>query len=161
MADPKELVCVTGAGGYVASYIVKRLLEKGFRVWGMVRDPDMDSVFERIAHAYLIQTDLYVQEWTYSSKGALMLPLRDVLVFSTPPVPLLFDPYVEMVEPAIKGTINVLKSCVKAGVKKVVLTASSSAFRMRPDYSADIPLAETSWSSVEFCKKVKIMELEL
>ncbi|KAL2607466.1 hypothetical protein R1flu_026039 [Riccia fluitans] len=65
------------------------------------------------------------------------------------------DPYVDMVEPAIKGTINVLNSCVKAGVKKEVLTSSSSAFRMRPDYTADVPLEETSWSSVEFCKKVQ------
>ncbi|KAL2653310.1 hypothetical protein R1flu_021438 [Riccia fluitans] len=48
MADPKEQVCVTGAGGYVASYIVKRLLEKGFRVRGTVRDPgklDRKSAF--------------------------------------------------------------------------------------------------------------------
>lgn len=61
-----------------------------------------------------------------------------------------------MVEPAIKGTLNVLKSCSKANVKRVVLTSSSSAFRMRPDYSADVPLDESSWSSVQFCKDIKV-----
>jgi len=32
-------VLVTGANGYVASWLVKRLLEQGFDVHGTVRDP--------------------------------------------------------------------------------------------------------------------------
>ena len=37
-ADGK-LVCVTGAGGYIASWIVKLLLERGYTVRGTVRNP--------------------------------------------------------------------------------------------------------------------------
>ncbi|XP_066382872.1 cinnamoyl-CoA reductase 1-like isoform X3 [Miscanthus floridulus] len=32
-------VCVTGAGGFIASWLVKRLLEKGYTVRGTVRSP--------------------------------------------------------------------------------------------------------------------------
>jgi len=32
-------VCVTGAGGYVGSWIVKLLLERGYAVRGTVRNP--------------------------------------------------------------------------------------------------------------------------
>lgn len=39
----RERVCVTGAGGYVASWVVKVLLSKGYFVHGTVRDPCMDA----------------------------------------------------------------------------------------------------------------------
>ena len=32
-------VCVTGAGGFIASWLVKRLLEKGYIVKGTLRNP--------------------------------------------------------------------------------------------------------------------------
>ncbi|KAI7986798.1 Cinnamoyl-CoA reductase 1 [Camellia lanceoleosa] len=34
-----QTVCVTGAGGFIASWIVKLLLEKGYSVRGTVRNP--------------------------------------------------------------------------------------------------------------------------
>ncbi|KAL4579062.1 hypothetical protein LXL04_015197 [Taraxacum kok-saghyz] len=34
-----EKVCVTGAGGYIASWVIKLLLSKGYIVHGTVRDP--------------------------------------------------------------------------------------------------------------------------
>lgn len=37
--EDKERVCVTGAGGYIASWLVKYLLLKGYMVHGTVRDP--------------------------------------------------------------------------------------------------------------------------
>ncbi|XP_059664795.1 cinnamoyl-CoA reductase 1-like isoform X2 [Cornus florida] len=39
-------VCVTGAGGYIASWLVKLLLSKNYTVHGTVRDPSGD----RYAH---------------------------------------------------------------------------------------------------------------
>ena len=62
-----------------------------------------------------------------------------------------------MIDPAVLGTLNVLKSCVKASsVKRVVLTSSSSAVRFNPEASADIPLDEFVWSSVHFCTENKV-----
>ncbi|XP_077215760.1 cinnamoyl-CoA reductase 2-like isoform X3 [Tasmannia lanceolata] len=36
----KGRVCVTGAGGYVASWVVKLFLSEGYIVHGTVRDPE-------------------------------------------------------------------------------------------------------------------------
>jgi cinnamoyl-CoA reductase len=40
-----QTVCVTGAGGYIGSWIVKLLLEKGYAVRGTVRNP---GTFKRL-----------------------------------------------------------------------------------------------------------------
>ena len=40
MASPQSpRVCVTGGGGYVASWLVKLLLSRGYAVHATVRDP--------------------------------------------------------------------------------------------------------------------------
>jgi cinnamoyl-CoA reductase len=35
----QQLVCVTGAGGFIGSWLVKELLLRGYRVRGTARDP--------------------------------------------------------------------------------------------------------------------------
>lgn len=40
IAMAAKKVCVTGAGGFVASWLVKLLLSKGYIVHGTVRDPE-------------------------------------------------------------------------------------------------------------------------
>lgn len=37
--EGKQRVCVTGAGGYLASWVIKFLVSKGYMVHGTVRDP--------------------------------------------------------------------------------------------------------------------------
>jgi NADPH:quinone reductase-like Zn-dependent oxidoreductase len=36
---PRRLVCVTGAGGFIGSWLVKLLLSRGYAVHATVRDP--------------------------------------------------------------------------------------------------------------------------
>ncbi|KAI4318600.1 hypothetical protein MLD38_032280 [Melastoma candidum] len=61
-----------------------------------------------------------------------------------------FDPKPETVEPAIQGSLNVLRSCKKnPHLRRVMLTSSSSTVRVREDLDLNVPLDETSWSSVE------------
>ena len=43
-------VCVTGAGGYVASWLVKLLLSKGQKVHGTVQDPGTPFLLLSIKH---------------------------------------------------------------------------------------------------------------
>ena len=37
--QPHELVCVTGSGSFIGSWVVKELLLRGYRVRGTARDP--------------------------------------------------------------------------------------------------------------------------
>lgn len=65
----------------------------------------------------------------------------------------------EILDPAIEGTLNVLRSCKNnPSLRRVVLTSSSSAVRVRdPDnFDSNIPLDESSWSSVELCEKLQV-----
>lgn len=41
----KEVVCVTGASGFIASWLVKLLLEHGYTVRATVRDPGQSISF--------------------------------------------------------------------------------------------------------------------
>jgi cinnamoyl-CoA reductase len=40
----QQLVCVTGAGGFIGSWVVKELLLRGYRVRGTARNPGMCSI---------------------------------------------------------------------------------------------------------------------
>ncbi|XP_052168478.1 tetraketide alpha-pyrone reductase 1-like [Oryza glaberrima] len=158
----KGKVCVTGASGFVASWLIKRLLEAGYHVIGTVRDP---SNREKVSHLWRLP----------SAKERLQLVRADLMeegsfddavmacegVFHTAsPVLAKSDSNCkeEMLVPAINGTLNVLKSCKKNPfLKRVVLTSSSSTVRIRDESKhPEISLDETIWSSVALCEKLQL-----
>ena len=55
------------------------------------------------------------------------------------------DPQRDLVEPAVSGTRNVLASCQRAGVTRVVLTSSMAAITDEPD--SDHVLTEADWNT--------------
>lgn len=63
----------------------------------------------------------------------------------------------EILNPAIEGTLNVLRSCKKnPSLRRVVITSSSSTVRARDDFDPKIPVDESTWSSVELCEKLQV-----
>lgn len=55
-------------------------------------------------------------------------------------------------DPAIKGTLNVLTAAKQAGVKRVVLTSSISAITPSPSWPGDAVKREDCWTDIEYCK---------
>ncbi|XP_078432453.1 dihydroflavonol 4-reductase-like1 [Wolffia australiana] len=158
----KGLVCVTGAAGFLASWLVKRLLLAGYRVRGTVRDPEdrekvghlweLEGAAERLE---LVKADLMVE----GSFDEAVRGCEGVFHTASPVVLVKSDPKAEILDPAISGTLNVLKSCKKnPTTRRVVLTSSTSAVRVRPQTELDPaePLDETSWSSVDLCERLQI-----
>lgn len=125
-------VLVTGATGYVAGWLVKELLDAGITVHAAVRDPDRKN---KVAH---------LQEIAAGSPGTLRVFRADLLeegsyaeamagcaiVFHTasPFTTSVKNPQRELIEPAVKGTRNVLETAARtASVKRVVVTSSCAA----------------------------------
>lgn len=128
--DKSEPVMVSGGSGYLASRLVKMLLEAGFTVHVTVRDAQNPA---KVAH---------LTEAAQSSPGLLKLFCADLLqpgsfdeamkgcavVFHTASPFVLSgikDVQKELIEPALKGTENILASVNQTdSVKRVVLTSS-------------------------------------
>ncbi|XP_024032394.1 tetraketide alpha-pyrone reductase 1-like, partial [Morus notabilis] len=150
--ESKGKVCVTGASGFLASWLVKRLLLSGYHVIGTVRDPGNEK---KLAHLWslegarerlqLVKANL-MEEGSFD--GAIM-GCQGVFHTASPVLKPSSDPKAEILNPAIEGTLNVLRSCKKnPSLRRVVVTSSSSTVRARDDFDPKIPLDESTWSSV-------------
>jgi nucleoside-diphosphate-sugar epimerase len=128
--DKTKPVLVTGANGYIASWLVRYLLEDGVDVHATVRDPSDDTKVGHLNRAAdgtagtltLFRADL-LQDGSFDEAMA-----GCELVFHTAS-PFVFagfkDPQKELVDPAVKGTRNVLDAADRTeSVKRVVLTSS-------------------------------------
>ncbi|CAN6164830.1 unnamed protein product [Urochloa humidicola] len=134
-----QTVCVTGAGGYIGSWIVKLLLERGYTVRGTVRNPD-DA---KNAHLRAL----------HGAAERLELRAADLLDYDASPVT---DDPEQMVEPAVRGTRHVIDAAAESGtVRRVVLTSSIGAVAMDPSRPPGAVVDESCWSDLDFCKATK------
>ncbi|XP_058213824.1 tetraketide alpha-pyrone reductase 1-like [Rhododendron vialii] len=159
--ESKGRVCVTGASGFVASWLIKRLLLSGYHVTGTVRDPGNEKKLGHLWRLEGAKERLRLARADLMEEGSFDDAIMgcDGVFHSASPVlgrPT-SNPKAEILTPAIEGTLNVLRSCKKnPSLKRVVLTSSSSTARARDDFDPRIPLDESSWSSVELCERLKI-----
>ncbi|KAA3476119.1 cinnamoyl-CoA reductase 1-like [Gossypium australe] len=161
MNAAEKVVCVTGASGYVASWLVKLLLKRGYTVKATVRDPNdpkktqhllaLDGAKERL---HLLKAEL-LEEGCFDS---IVDGCHGVFHTASPVIFSATDPQAELIDPAIKGTLNVLKSCAKVpSIKRVVITASivSVVYNGKP-LTPDVVVDETWFSDSRFCEKNKL-----
>lgn len=128
MTQSKSIL-VTGAAGYIASWIVAQLLDKGYIVHATVRRIDdrpktrhlLDLAIRHQGRLVLFEADLLVK----GSFDKAMVGCSTVIHTASP----YFldkpdDPQKQLIEPARDGTLNVLDSVNRtASVKRVVLTS--------------------------------------
>ncbi|KAJ0980958.1 hypothetical protein J5N97_009213 [Dioscorea zingiberensis] len=155
-----KVVCVTGASGYIASWLVKLLLGRGYTVKATVRDlgdPKKTEHLRTLAGAserlQLFKANLLEE----GSFDAVVNGCECVFHTASPFYYDTKDPQVELIDPAVKGTLNVLGSCAKiSSIKKVVVTSSIAAvsYNERPR-TPDVIVDETWFSSAELCERTK------
>lgn len=63
---------------------------------------------------------------------------------------------VEVVEPALKGTLNVLKASSESKVRRVVIVSSVVAVVVNPDWPKDQVMDESCWSDKEYCRTTNV-----
>lgn len=161
MAGEGKVVCVTGATGFIASWLVKLLLRRGYTVKATVRDPadlrktehllSLEGAIERL---HLFRANL-LEEGSFDAA----IDGCDGVFHIASPVLLgeVNDPQAELLDPAVKGTLNVLNSSSKTStVKRVIVTSSIVAvlFNGKP-LSYDVMADETWFSDPDFCVQIK------
>ncbi|PQQ20540.1 cinnamoyl-CoA reductase 2 [Prunus yedoensis var. nudiflora] len=156
----EEAVCVTGANGFIGSWLVKTLLEEGYtRIHASVYPAsDSSHLLNLPAACGLPPHDININifEADLLDADAVARAIEDchgVFHVASPctledPT----DPQAELVLPAVQGTLNVLQAALRFGVRRVVLTSSISAMVPNPSWPPHKPFDESSWTDLDYCK---------
>ena len=144
MLQPGARVCVTGATGFVASWLVQQLLERGIVVRGTVRriaSADHLRALPGGERLELVEADLTAP----GSFGPAVRGCATVFHTASPYLIQVDDPQRDLIDPAVNGTLGVLAACAAAPeVSRVVLTSSMAAVTDEPDASR--VLTEADWN---------------
>ncbi|KAL4600977.1 hypothetical protein ACB092_11G238800 [Castanea dentata] len=160
MSRDEKVVCVTGASGYIAAWLVKLLLQRGYTVQATVRDTNdpkktehllsLDGAKERLQ---LFKADL-LKEGSFDSA---VDGCQGVFHTASPVILTANDPQSQIIDPAVKGTLNVLQSCAKVpSIKRVIITSSMASvmFKKEP-LTPDVVIDETWFSDPVACEELK------
>lgn len=128
-----EKFLVTGASGYIASWIVRYLLEKGEMVHGTVRSL---SDTKKISHLLEMQQQfpgqLVLFEADLLDKESFRKPMEGCtrIIHTASPfiVSRIKDPHRDLILPAVEGTANILGLAKEfSDIKRIVVTSSVAA----------------------------------
>ncbi|KAK4491977.1 hypothetical protein RD792_002762 [Penstemon davidsonii] len=144
--------CVTGATGYIGSWLVKTLLERGHNVHATLRNPEKSfplfKSWEGRDRLSLFRADLQedgsFDEAVRGCDG--LFHVAASMEFGVPDAENI-DCYVKtkVIDPAIKGTLNVLNACLKSNtVRKIVFTSSISTLTAKDSSGKWIPIVDES-----------------
>nr|CAB3478723.1 unnamed protein product [Digitaria exilis] len=137
------LVCVTGGSGFIGSWLVRLLLDRGYTVNATVKNLEDEGETKHLqaldgadARLRLFQMDLLdpdtVRPAVEGARGKAL------------------------VEPAVKGTLGVLRAAKDYRVGRVVMVSSQTAMVPNPKWPADKVIDEDSWADVELLKKLEL-----
>ncbi|PVH64619.1 hypothetical protein PAHAL_2G315800 [Panicum hallii] len=138
MAPPPR-VCVVGGGGFVASWLVKLLLSRGFAVHATVRDPSDPK------NAFLAQLD--------GASGNLRLFKADVLDYGT--LAAAFAGCEGVFHPATPVPEDKLDDPEATNVQKLIVVSSVAASCFDPDWPEGKLKDESCWTDKELCKETQ------
>jgi nucleoside-diphosphate-sugar epimerase len=150
-----ETVLVTGGSGYLGGWCLVELLRRGYRVRTTVRDISREAeVRARLEpevdagdNLSVLVADLLGDEgWEQAVQGC-----DYVLHVASPFPPRQPKDPDELIVPARKGTLRVLRAALDAGVGRIVVTSSIAAVGGSTDH-ASAPLTEADWTDSEHPK---------
>eukprot|EP01104_Vermistella_antarctica_P017714 TRINITY_DN6335_c0_g1_i1.p1 TRINITY_DN6335_c0_g1~~TRINITY_DN6335_c0_g1_i1.p1 ORF type:complete len:361 (+),score=50.37 TRINITY_DN6335_c0_g1_i1:71-1084(+) len=151
------VVAVTGASGYIATNVVAALIQKSDAnvVRGTVRSLSNKEKVQHLTSQFppgkltLFEADLLIE----GSFDACFSGVDYVIHTASPFKLQVEDPQRDLIVPALKGTENVLRSALKAGVKKVILTSSCAAVSAPTAPDVVKEWTEADWNSFNTLEK--------
>ena len=130
MQNYLKKVLVTGASGYIASYCIKVLLEKGFKVKASVRDLKKVDIVKKSLVDTSNNENIEFCELNLLNDYGWNKALKDcdyLMHIASPCVIKEPKKESEIILPAVEGTLRALRSVNESKIKKVVLTSSIGA----------------------------------
>ncbi|XVE76968.1 hypothetical protein DITRI_Ditri13aG0023700 [Diplodiscus trichospermus] len=156
MEGDKGTVCVTGGTGFVASWLIKRLLEEGYSVHTTVRpDPENKRDISFLTNLPGAAEKLKIFSADLSDPGSFDAAIegcKGVFHVATPIDIADKEPEELITERAISGTLGILKACLKSKtVKRVVYTSSSTTVAFN---NKDMDMVDESfWTDLDFVRE--------
>ncbi|KAE9396628.1 NAD(P)-binding protein [Gymnopus androsaceus JB14] len=143
-------ILVTGANGFLGAHIVKEALDSGYIVRGTVRSSEkaeeLKKVFPSDKFETTIVPDLIESDYTEALKG-----VTAVIHSASPFIVTINDPKKDLLDPAIEGTLSVLRATQAAGIKRVVVTSSLGAVPSKPELIfADVTYGPDDWLPITY-----------
>lgn len=153
MENVKEpgTVLVTGGSGFIASYCIIALLNKGYKVKTSLRSLSrVEDVKQMLSiggindfkNLSFVQADLSQENaWTGAAKGCTYI------IHPASPTPNFTAKHEdEFIIPAVNGVLYVMRAAKAAGVKRVVLTSAFGAIGIGTNKKS--PYTEEDWSDL-------------
>jgi len=135
----------------VASWLVKRLLDKGYTVHATVRDPENEAKVRHLLDIPGAAERLKLFKAELSEDGSFDAAIDScdgVFHVATPVDVAPKDPENDVIKPAVEGTLNVMRACTKAQtVKRVVVTSSATTITQSAEHKEHID--ESCWTDVD------------
>ncbi|RDB27412.1 hypothetical protein Hypma_004368, partial [Hypsizygus marmoreus] len=145
---PGDKVLVSGANGYIAIWVVRTLLERGYAVRGTVRSQEKGVFLEDKFKAYGDKFEIVVVE-DITAEGAFDEAVKgvDAIGHTASPFHLKATDPEELIGPAVKGTSSILKSAIKngKGIKRIVVTSSCASVL---EIGSDKIFTELDWNEL-------------
>jgi nucleoside-diphosphate-sugar epimerase len=146
-------ILVTGASGYIASHLIKLLLEKGYKVRGTVRSLADKSKYDFLYNLVPEKKDnLEFFEADLTNKASWQKAVEgcEYIFHVASPFPAGAPKHEdELIIPAVEGTLNVLEAALDKEAKKVVITSSFAAISFGNESKK--VLTDDDWSDEVKC----------
>lgn len=146
-------VCVTGATGFVAGHVVRRLLAAGHTVRGTVRDPNNEALLAPLKALPGASERLSFHKADLTQPGTFDAAIESCSIvihtaspFFTPKRRADVQP--KLLTPAVKGVEHVLEAVNRIdSVQRVVVTSSVAAIAGDSDQKGEgVPFSEADWA---------------
>lgn len=156
----EKKVLVTGATGFIAGWLIKKLVEAGVCVHAAVREPENDRKVEHLkklsengpGSVVLFKTDLLESgSFVKAMKGCNI-----VFHIASPFITKFNEAQKDLIDPALLGTENVLATAnLTLSVERIILTSSIAATYGDTSEIANLPngtLTENNWNVTSSAK---------
>nr|AFK47533.1 unknown [Medicago truncatula] len=161
MENDKGTICVTGATGYVASWLIMKLLQHGYAVHATVRSHHVKekkdlSYLTNLPEASKKLTIFHADLDDSSSFEKAIQGCIGVFHLAHPMDVQNQEPEEKVTKRAVEGTLEILKACLESKTVKKVVYTSSVATVLFNDKNLDV-VDEDIWSDIDICRSSNLV----